>query len=131
MEINEQWLPIIVEAVKWAKDKMKLTKSDLQLKVSDLEEQVKILSYGNKSLSNDIDHIMSIIKDQLSSGGQYKIYADTIIQIVGNNGQMHIEKDDKISNILCNNDEKHIEAIFDNIDEEIKECKLMRPSERE
>lgn len=130
MEINEQWIPIITEAVKWVRDKTKPTKKELQLKISDLEEQVKILSYGNKLLSTNIEHIMSIIIAQLKSDEQYKINADTIIQIKGNSGEVHIMKENKTNNILWSDDKQYIEAIFDNMDEEIKECKLMRPSER-
>lgn len=130
MEINEIWIPIIEEAVKWVKNKMKPTKRELQLKVSDLEEQVKILSYGNKSLSNNIENIMSIIIALLKSDDQYRINADTIIQVIENSGQVHIVKEDKTNNILSRDNKQYIGSIFDNMDEEIEECKLIRPSER-
>lgn len=129
MEMQEQWIPIIAEAVKWVKDKTKPSKKELQLKVSKLEEQVKILSYGNKSLSDSIEHIMSIVIAQLQLDGQYTISADTIIHVVGNSGQVNIVKEDKTNNTLYSGDKQCIETIFDNMDEEIIECKLMRPSE--
>lgn len=131
MEVNEQWFPIISESINWVREKMKPTKKELELKISDLEEQVKILSYGNQSLKKDIEQIMSIIISQLKSDGQYLINADTIFYIVGNSGQMHIAKDDSIRNISCDNDKNFIDSIFDNMDEEIKQCRLMRPSERD
>ena len=130
MEVNEQWLPIISETINWIREKMKPTKKELELKITDLEEQVKILSYGNQSLKKDIEQIMSIIISQLKSDGQYLINADTIVYIVENSGQMHIAKDDSIKNISCDNDKNFIDSIFDNMDEEIKQCRLMRPSER-
>lgn len=130
MELNEQWLPIIMECLKWVKAKMKPTKNELKLRISDLEEQVKSLSYGNQLINNNIELIMSIIIAQLKSEGQYTINADTIIHISGNNGQVNIIKDDKVNNILCNVNKNSLGHIFDDIDEEIKLCKLMRPSER-
>lgn len=130
MEMKEQWIPIIAEAVKWVKDKTKPSKKELQLKVSDLEEQVKILSYGNKSLSDSIEHIMSIVIAKLQLDGQYTISADTIIYVVGNSGKVNIVKEDKKNNTLYSDDKQCIETIFDNMDEEIIECKLMRPSEK-
>lgn len=126
MDINEQWVPIIFEGIKWVKEKMKPTKKELKLKVSDLEEQVKILSYGNQVLINNIDKIVSIIISQLETEGHYIINADTIIQIKENSGQVYVSANNKI----CNTRRKNTYSIFDNMDEEIIQCKLTYPSER-
>lgn len=88
------------------------------------------MSYGNQSLKKDIEQIMSIIISQLKSDEQYLINTDTIVYIVGNSGQVHITKDDSIKNISCDNDKNFIDSIFDNMDEEIMQCRLMRSSER-
>ncbi len=126
MEISEDWQPIINEAINWVKEKVKPTKKELQLKISDLEEQIKTLSYGNQALSKNIEQILCLVISQLRADKQYVINADTII--MGNSGQVQVVKDDNVNNISCS--KQDIGDIFDNMDEEIKECKLIRPSER-
>lgn len=128
MEVKEQWIPIITEAVKWVSKEIKPSKKELQLRISDLEEEVKRLSYGNYALFNNIDQIVSIIVSQLKSEQKYIINADKIIYIDGKNEQINIEKDDKKDNF---EDENCISSIFDGMDEEIKQCRLLRPSERD
>lgn len=126
MDFDEPWIPIVYEGIKWVKENMKPTKKELKLKISDLEEQLKILSYGNQVLMDNIDHIMSIILSKLKTEEHYIVNADTFIQVNENSGQAYITTNDKIGNT----DKNNTYSIFDNIDEEIMQCRLTRPSER-
>ena len=128
MEFNEQWIPIIHESIQWVKDKMKPTKTDLKLKISDLEEQVKMLSYGNQVLTKNIGDILSIVLSKLEMEEKYIINADTIVQIKDNGGQIQMININE-ENVI--KEKKSIGSIFDDIDTEIMQCRLTRPSERE
>lgn len=126
MELNEQWIPIIFESIQWVKEKMPPSKKELQLKISDLEEQVKILSYGNGMLIKNLEQIMTIIMSKLQEE-HYVINADTIINIEENSGQVLMQKNNIQSQTMKIESAK---SIFDNMDEEILQSRLMRPSER-
>lgn len=132
MEINEQIIPIVYEAIKWIKEKMKPTKKELQIQVSELEEQVKTLSYGNQNLMENMGQIMCIILSKLQSDGNYIINADNIIQIKDNNAPVCVMGQGVINIAQVENERKKlINSIFDNMDDEIIESRLSRPSDEE
>lgn len=131
MDINidiDQIFPIVMEGIKWAKNQMKPSKKELGLRISELEEQVKNLSYGNQIIRENINQIVSVILWQLKSEGKYIINADTIIQISDNSGSINILQDSEEKYAQINR--KH-SRIFDDMDEEIIQYKLYRPSERD
>lgn len=123
------FLPIILEGVKWIKEKMKPTKQDLKLKISELEEEIKILSYGNQLLINNMELIILKIIDMLKLEKYNIINSGAIIQI--NYAQSKNITTDMINNKLLKGSGRKLKyPIFDNAEEEIIKYKLKRPSER-
>lgn len=86
MEEAEILVPVILEGVKWVKDKLGPSKKELKVRITDLESQVKALSYGNAVLLESVEQIILAIVEKLKSDGNYTINADTIIQIEDNHG---------------------------------------------
>ena len=123
MGFNEQWVPVIAESVKWVKDKLGPSKKELQIKVTDLESQVKALSFGNATLSKSMEQIITEVLNQLVNGG-YRIVDNTIVFVKDNHGQINVRFNSE------QNNETKIRSIFDDIDKEIAQSRLLRSSER-
>lgn len=130
MDINEQIFPIVAKGIQWVREKMGTSKKNLEIKISELENQVNILSYGNKIYQEHIALITSIILEKLTQGGEYGVKADTLIQINENAGNVQIVKNREHNQIIDKIKDDNKRTIFDNMDEEIQQCKLLYPSER-
>lgn len=125
MEESEIIVPVILEGVKWVKDKLGPSKKELKVKIADLESQVKTLSYGNTLLLESMEQIVIAILERLKTDGSYTINADTIIHIEDNHGTI----------IAANNTTNSVDNswinMFDDVDLEIQKSRLKRPSDEE
>ncbi len=139
MAINELWVPVIVEGVKWVIEKARSKKS-LSVKVSELEEEVRHLTECNQALYQYCQLITKAILDHLQTTNSCSVNAGKIIYIGSNDS-------DSITTILpaiplispstevkdpIPKEEKFLDVstIFDGIEEDIEERRKLRPSER-
>lgn len=125
MEEAEILVPVILEGVKWVKDKLGPSKKELKVRITDLESQVKALSYGNAVLLESVEQIILAIVEKLKSDGNYTINADTIIQIEDNHGTIIT------TNNTITGTENSWLNMFDDVDLEIQKSRLKRPSDEE
>lgn len=141
MAINEQWLPIISEGIKWVGNKFsKLgpSKKELYMKVSDLEQQVRVLTAGNVALTSSLDLIIQAILNRLESSNDFTINAETICFVGENSGSINTGNSFTVSetsfediNQIEGMDERFdVSKIFNGVDEEIAHTKIARSSDR-
>lgn len=124
MEESEIIVPVILEGVKWVKDKLGPSKKELKIMIADLESQVKTLSYGNTTLLESMEQIVIAILERLKTDGNYTINADTIIHIENNHGTI------LAANTTTNVDNSWVH-MFDDIELEIQKSRLKKPSDEE
>lgn len=130
--MDEMYVPIIAEGVKWVKENLGPSKKTLKIKIADLEEQVKILSYGNQALIESIGQIVPLILEHLKAEGHYTVNANTIIQINENQGQVTVAQAIQTNQLSAQSAATfNPSTIFDGVDEEILHARLKRPSEME
>ena len=139
MAINELWIPVISEGVKWAIEKARSKKS-LSVKVSELEEEVRHLTECNEALYQYCQLITKAILDHLQSTNSCSVNAGTIIYIGSSDSDIITNTLPAIPLIGSNTEVKDpvpkeesfidVSTIFDGIEEDIEEKRKLRPSER-
>ena len=135
MAINEEWIPVILKAVSWAKEKLGPSKKELKIQISDLEKQIQVLSAGNTALIYYQGLITQAVLNHLKADNTYTINTDTIVFIEQNTGSIDILNPSItdsyiLGNVATKKVEFDVSRTFEDIDKEIAQKKATKPSDR-
>lgn len=131
MSVEIQIAPIVVEGMKWIKEKLSSpSKNDLVIKISDLEQQIERLSYDNQVIVQNYQAIIDAILKGIGAEIFYTVNADTIVFSVGNSAPTLVDSTLSSSQVHIAVEPSR-KPIFLDLDDEIKRARLKFPDEME